>query len=55
LSGKKQRLNYQIIFVFLEEEIQLLSRVGFPQKRCVNHLTPSEAHEETRVAWQNRK
>ncbi|XP_025989499.1 uncharacterized protein LOC105203030 isoform X2 [Solenopsis invicta] len=37
-----------------EEEIQLLSQVGFPQKRCVNYLRPSEAHEETRGAWQNR-
>ncbi|XP_077266747.1 uncharacterized protein LOC143899882 [Temnothorax americanus] len=37
-----------------EEELQLLSQVGFPQKRCVNHLTPSEAHEETRGVWQNR-
>ncbi|KAL6446177.1 hypothetical protein ACFW04_001073 [Cataglyphis niger] len=37
-----------------EEEIQLLSQVGFPQERCINYLTPNEAHEEIRVAWQNR-
>ncbi|XP_071568040.1 uncharacterized protein [Temnothorax nylanderi] len=37
-----------------EEELQLLSQVGFPQKRCANHLTPSEVHEETRGVWQNR-
>ncbi|XP_011871751.1 PREDICTED: uncharacterized protein LOC105564166 [Vollenhovia emeryi] len=37
-----------------EEDLQLLSQVGFPQKRCVNHLSPSEAHEETRGVWQNR-
>ncbi|KYN10036.1 hypothetical protein ALC57_17831 [Trachymyrmex cornetzi] len=37
-----------------EEEIQLLNQVDFPQKRCVNYLTPSEAHVEARGAWQNR-
>ncbi|XP_011150662.1 uncharacterized protein LOC105189942 isoform X2 [Harpegnathos saltator] len=38
-----------------EKEIQQLSRkVGFPQERCINYLTPDEAHEEIRVAWQNR-
>ncbi|XP_012539604.1 uncharacterized protein LOC105838523 isoform X2 [Monomorium pharaonis] len=37
-----------------EEDIQLLSEVSFPQKRCVNYLKPSEAHEETRGAWQKR-
>ncbi|XP_011331131.2 uncharacterized protein LOC105275747 isoform X2 [Ooceraea biroi] len=37
-----------------EEEIQLLSQIDFPQEKCINYLTPNEAHEETRVAWQNR-
>ncbi|XP_014486603.1 PREDICTED: uncharacterized protein LOC106750639 [Dinoponera quadriceps] len=37
-----------------EEEIQLLSQVGFPQERCINYLTPDETHEEIRAAWQNR-
>ncbi|KYM87325.1 60S ribosomal protein L4 [Atta colombica] len=37
-----------------EEEIQLLNQVDFPQKKCVNYLTPSEAHVEARGAWQNR-
>ncbi|XP_018356379.1 PREDICTED: uncharacterized protein LOC108756807 isoform X1 [Trachymyrmex septentrionalis] len=37
-----------------EEEIQLLNQVDFPQKRCVNYLTPNEAHVEARGAWQNR-
>ncbi|XP_076233950.1 uncharacterized protein LOC143178903 [Calliopsis andreniformis] len=37
-----------------EEEIRLLDRVEFPQKRCINYLTPDEPHEEIRVAWQNR-
>ncbi|XP_076752401.1 uncharacterized protein LOC143424299 isoform X1 [Xylocopa sonorina] len=36
-----------------EEEIQLLGQVGFPQERCINYLTPDEAHEEIRAAWQN--
>ncbi|XP_011641659.1 uncharacterized protein LOC105430040 isoform X1 [Pogonomyrmex barbatus] len=36
-----------------EEEIQLLSQVGFSQEKCVNYLTPNEA-QEMRVAWQNR-
>lgn len=42
------------MLVLLEEEIQLLDQVGFPQERCINYLTP-ETHEEIRVAWQNRK
>ncbi|XP_058796591.1 uncharacterized protein LOC131667272 isoform X1 [Phymastichus coffea] len=37
-----------------DEEIELLGRVGFPQERCINYLTPDEAHEEMRAAWQNR-
>ncbi|XP_020298681.1 uncharacterized protein LOC109862922 [Pseudomyrmex gracilis] len=37
-----------------EEEINLLDQLGFPQRRCINHLTPDETHEDTRVAWQNR-
>ncbi|XP_017888147.1 uncharacterized protein LOC108629789 [Ceratina calcarata] len=37
-----------------EEEIRLLGQVGFPQERCINYLTPDEAHEEIRAAWQNR-
>ncbi|KAL0107906.1 hypothetical protein PUN28_014878 [Cardiocondyla obscurior] len=37
-----------------EEEMQLLSQMNFPQKRCVNYLTPNEVHEETRGDWQNR-
>lgn len=45
---------YNIIFV-IEEEINLLDQLGFPQRRCINHLTPDETHEDTRVAWQNRK
>ena len=39
----------------LEEEIRLLGQVGFPQGRCINYLTPDEAHEEIRAAWQNRE
>lgn len=38
-----------------EEEIRLLGQVGFPQERCINYLTPDEAHEEIRAAWQNRE
>ncbi|XP_015516619.1 uncharacterized protein LOC124297343 [Neodiprion virginianus] len=37
-----------------EEEIRLLGRVGFPQEKCINYLTPDEAHEEIRATWQNR-
>lgn len=37
-----------------EEELQLLSQLDFPQKRCVNYLTPSEVHVEKRGVWQNR-
>ncbi|XP_053982109.1 uncharacterized protein LOC128887194 [Hylaeus anthracinus] len=37
-----------------EEEIRLLGQVGFPQGRCINYLSPDEAHEEIRAAWQNR-
>ncbi|KAH0944599.1 hypothetical protein HN011_005642 [Eciton burchellii] len=38
-----------------EEEIQLLDQVDFPQKKCINHLKPDEAHEDQiRAAWQNR-
>ncbi|XP_043673982.1 uncharacterized protein LOC122631869 isoform X1 [Vespula pensylvanica] len=37
-----------------DDEIQLLGQVGFPQERCINYLTPDEAHEEIRAAWQNR-
>ncbi|KAK0161777.1 hypothetical protein PV327_008192 [Microctonus hyperodae] len=37
-----------------ESEIQLLGQVGFPQERCINYLSPDEAHEEIRVAWQSR-
>ncbi|XP_047358451.1 uncharacterized protein LOC124952500 isoform X4 [Vespa velutina] len=36
-----------------DDEIRLLGQVGFPQERCINYLTPDEAHEEIRVAWQN--
>ncbi|KAL2736423.1 uncharacterized protein V1477_012932 [Vespula maculifrons] len=36
-----------------DDEIQLLGQVGFPQERCINYLTPDEAHEEIRAAWQN--
>lgn len=39
-----------------DEEIDLLAtQLGFPQERCINYLTPDEAHEEMRAAWQNRK
>ena len=38
-----------------EEEIRLLGQVDFPQERCINYLTPDEAHEEIRAAWQNRE
>ncbi|XP_012271641.1 uncharacterized protein LOC105695009 [Orussus abietinus] len=37
-----------------EEEIRLLGQLGFPQERCINYLSPDEAHEEMRAAWQNR-
>ncbi|XP_015109098.1 uncharacterized protein LOC107035943 [Diachasma alloeum] len=37
-----------------DEDIRLLSQVGFPQERCINYLTPDEAHEEIRAAWQSR-
>ncbi|XP_043280080.1 uncharacterized protein [Venturia canescens] len=37
-----------------DEEIRLLGQVGFPQERCINYLTPDEAHEEIRTAWQSR-
>ncbi|XP_011503229.1 PREDICTED: uncharacterized protein LOC105366472 [Ceratosolen solmsi marchali] len=37
-----------------DEEIQLLAQLGFPQEKCINYLTPDEAHEEMRAAWQNR-
>ncbi|XP_008202753.1 uncharacterized protein LOC100121806 isoform X2 [Nasonia vitripennis] len=38
-----------------DEEIDLLAtQLGFPQERCINYLTPDEAHEEMRAAWQNR-
>lgn len=40
---------------FLDEEIRLLERIGFPQERCINYLNPDEAHEEMRAVWQNRK
>lgn len=51
---KNRLMTMHIIFV-IEEEINLLDQVGFPQRRCINHLTPDETHEDTRVAWQNRK
>ncbi|XP_043494843.1 uncharacterized protein LOC122519462 isoform X5 [Polistes fuscatus] len=38
-----------------EDEIRLLGQVGFPQERCINYLTPDEAHEEIRAAWQNHR
>ncbi|XP_014213014.1 uncharacterized protein LOC106642686 [Copidosoma floridanum] len=37
-----------------DEEIKLLAQVGFPQERCINYLSPDEAHEGMRAAWQNR-
>ncbi|XP_024938683.1 uncharacterized protein LOC107265580 isoform X3 [Cephus cinctus] len=37
-----------------EDEIRLLAQIGFPQERCINYLTPDEAHEEIRATWQNR-
>ncbi|XP_024938684.1 uncharacterized protein LOC107265580 isoform X4 [Cephus cinctus] len=36
-----------------EDEIRLLAQIGFPQERCINYLTPDEAHEEIRATWQN--
>jgi len=44
-----------MVTILSEEEIQLLDQVDFPQKKCINHLKPDEAHEEIRAAWQNRK
>lgn len=41
--------------MFLEDEIRLLGQVGFPQEKCINYLTPDEAHEEIRATWQNRE
>jgi hypothetical protein len=44
------------VTILSEEEIQLLDQVDFPQKKCINHLKPDEAHEDQiRAAWQNRK
>lgn len=54
-KSKDYSLSTNCACFFLEEEIQLLNQVGFPQERCINYLTPNEAHEEIRVAWQNRK
>jgi len=55
MRKSKDYITYQQMLVLLEEEIQLLDQVGFPQERCINYLTPDETHEEIRVAWQNRK
>lgn len=48
------RCKFQFVRVS-EEEIRLLGQVGFPQERCINYLTPDEAHEEIRTAWQSRE
>jgi len=53
---ENDRANNKIVIILSEEEIQLLDQVDFPQKKCINHLKPEEAHEDQiRAAWQNRK
>lgn len=48
-------LNFIYDYHVLDEEIRLLGQLGFPQERCINYLTPDEAHEEIRAAWQSRE
>lgn len=38
-----------------DEDIQLLGQLSFPQERCIDYLTPDEAHEEIRSSWQSRE
>ena len=57
-TKKKKKRNSQFFgqtfFSPTDEELESLAEIDFPQERCINYLSPDEAHEELRTAWQNR-